>query len=279
MLDFQHMNSKSIFMLLGLLSALVISSCAPPPPMVQEEPRGAVSDVVTAGNRSGDFAITGNTIDAILNNPKRSGLATGWGDAKNSNIHFVSFQRSSSKPAGVDRIYYNDKRGIELMTKNPRKVEGLQKAAGGLVEWGIKSGWGYARAYKDYGMTRRFVVGKKGRNYSIVVRNLSDSPLEIVCSVDGLDVQDGKNAAYSKRGYIVDPESTLEIEGFRTSRRKVAAFEFSSVVDSYANLKHGDARNVGVIGLAVFTPKGMRRWATAPNGGLRAAASPFAEEP
>ncbi|MDX1679794.1 MAG: Amuc_1098 family type IV pilus outer membrane protein [Akkermansiaceae bacterium] len=32
----------------------------------------AVSNIVTAGNRSGNFAITGNTIDGILNNPTRA---------------------------------------------------------------------------------------------------------------------------------------------------------------------------------------------------------------
>lgn len=273
------MNLKSIRLLSGLLAALVIGSCAPPAPMVQEAPGAAVSDVVTAGNRSGDFAIVGNSIDAILNNPNRPGLATGWGDAKQSRVRFVSFERSSSKPAGVDRVYYNDKRGIEAMARTPRKVEPLQTTADGLVEWGIKGGWGYMPTYKDFHSGRRYVAGKKGGSYSIVVKNLSDSPLEVVCSVDGLDVQDGKAAAYAKRGYILDPEGTLEIDGFRTSRNKVAAFEFSSVAESYAQLKHGDASNVGVIGMAVFTPKGMRNWATAPDAGLRAVASPFAQEP
>jgi hypothetical protein len=38
---------------------------------------------------------------------------------------------------------------------------------------------------------RWFVVGEEGRRYSIVVRNRSDFRLEIVLSVDGLDVIDG----------------------------------------------------------------------------------------
>lgn len=274
MLDFQHMNLKPFLLIAGLLLAALISSCAPMGPM-----DGEVSQVVTAGNRSGDFAVADNTVDSILNNPKRPGLATGWGDSKNSNVHFVSFERNSSKPVGTDRIYYNDKQGFDAMTRSPRKVQAMQRAAGSLVEWGIKSGWSYMPSYKDYGDGRRFVVGKKGSNYSIAIKNLSGNPVEVVCSVDGLDVQDGKSAAYSKRGYIIDPGRTLEIDGFRTSHNRVAAFEFSSVANSYANLKHGDARNVGVIGLAVFTPKGMRNWATAPDQGMRAAASPFSEEP
>ena len=42
-------------------------------------------------------------------------------------------------------------------------------------------------------------------------------------------------------------------------RDAVAAFEFSGVGASYANLRHGDTRNVGVIGLAVFTERGAIR--------------------
>lgn len=270
------MNAKACWLWLGFLVAVLLGSCAP---MAQRSPGVSVSEVAQAGNRSGDFAITRNQIDSMLNNPKRPGLATGWGDAKKSSIRFVEFTRSSSEPAGTDRIYYDDKQGIESMARTPRKVKPLQKAAGGLVEWGIKGGWGYMPTYEDHRLGRRFVAGRKGGHYSIMVKNLSDSPLEVVCSVDGLDVQDGKSAAYAKRGYLIDPDRTLEIEGFRTSRNKVAQFEFSAVDQSYANLKHGNTRNVGVIGLAVFTPKGMRDWATAPDGSVRAAASPFAEEP
>ena len=39
---------------------------------------------------------------------------------------------------------------------------------------------------------RWFVVGDEGRRYSIVVRNNSDYRLEVVLSVDGLDVIDGR---------------------------------------------------------------------------------------
>jgi len=267
------MNPKSIGLWLMLSLAIVIPSCAPPPMtrMSSESAmpyNGPVGDAVMAGNRY-----------APPQPAQRPGLATGWGERKKSNIRFVEFERSSDKPAGTDRIYYNDEKGIEAMAGSVRKVDPLQVAAGGMVQWGIKGDWGYLKSYRQPGHGRRFVVGRKGSNYSIVVKNISGSPLEVVCSVDGLDVQDGKTAAYSKRGYIIDPEDTVVIEGFRTSSRGVAAFTFSTVADSYANLKHGDSRNVGVIGLAVFTPKGVRQWATAPDGGLRGAASPFAEEP
>jgi hypothetical protein len=60
---------------------------------------------------------------------------------------------------------------------------------------------------------RWFVVGEEGRRYSIVVRNRSDFRLEIVLSVDGLDVIDGRPASFRKRGYIVNPHRKLVVEG------------------------------------------------------------------
>jgi hypothetical protein len=266
--------------------AVVISSCAPPPGAPSD-----ASDIVTSGLRSGDSAIARNTIDSILSKPEssgipwnapsdRPGLATGWGGEKKSEMNYVSFNRASSKPAGTDAIFYNDPEGIKAMAGGARRVEAMQTAAGSLVEWGIKGGFGYLPAYKEYGHGRRLVAGTKGGNYTIVVKNRCKSALEIVASVDGLDVMDGKTAGFAKRGYIVYPGETLEIDGFRTSRSKVAAFEFSGVSSSYANLRHGDTRNVGVIGLAVFTQKGVDPW-TWSSGEVnrRNSASPFAVAP
>ncbi len=242
---------------------------------------------VTSGLRAGDSAISRGNIDAILNNPDRSvakeerpGLATGWGQRKESRISSRSFVRASGKPAGTDAIYYNNREGIAAMSSSLQRVGGMQRAAGDLVEWGIKGGGGFLTTYKEGGYGRRLVAGDKGGNYSIVVKNRSKSALEIVASVDGLDVFDGKSASFSKNGYIVDPGDTLEIAGFRTGYDAVAAFQFSSVANSYANLKHGDTRNVGVIGIAVFTQKGVNPWTWMPDEvGRREKAQPFAEAP
>ncbi|HUL57646.1 MAG TPA: hypothetical protein VLU43_00135, partial [Anaeromyxobacteraceae bacterium] len=86
---------------------------------------------------------------------------------------------------------------------------------------------------------------------------------EVVASVDGLDVVDGRPAALGKRGYLVDPWSEVTIDGFRTSEDAVAAFRFSSVPRSYAALR-GDPRDVGVIGVAVF-PERSPRWQPPPS--------------
>src|SRR5207237_5653154 len=107
---------------------------------------------------------------------------------------------------------------------------------------------------------RWFVVGEEGRRYSIVVRNRSDFRLEIVLSVDGLDVIDGRPASFRKRGYILDPHQRLVVEGFRQSTEAASAFRFGPVRESYAAEKYHHTRNVGVIGIALFNEVGSDPW-------------------
>lgn len=264
----KHHPLRALFV---TLAGLGLFACAP------------TSAPSTSGLRSGDRAVNRESIDAILNNPapaERPGLATGWGDEKSSHVRTVDFTRASSKPAGTDVIYYNDKRGIAAMTGSSQRVGAMQTAAGNLVEWGVKGKRGFLATYKENGYGRRLVAGEAGEEYKIAVRNRCRSTLEIVASVDGLDVLDGKPASFAKHGYLIRPGETLEIDGFRTSYDRVAAFEFSSVANSYANLRHGDTRNVGIIGIAIFTQKGVSPWSrrTAETD-RREGARAFAEAP
>ncbi len=104
---------------------------------------------------------------------------------------------------------------------------------------------------------RTYVLGSLGDRYLVRVRNHSAGRAEVVVSIDGLDVLDGRAASWTKRGYLVEAGSEVAIDGFRLSGASVAAFRFSSVPRSYAALK-GDARNVGVIGVAVFPERPPR---------------------
>jgi len=205
----------------------------------------------------------------------RPGLGTEMGRTLSSRITGTWFDRASSKPAGVSSIYYNDKEGIEA-TAGQWKYDGkgMQKAANGMVEWGVRSTWVNLPNYHSKG--KRFVMGRKGQSYQLVVKNLCHSRLEVVFSVDGLDVMDGQAASVKKRGYIVQPDETLVVKGFRTSEAAVASFKFSTVSDSYTKQMHGKTRNVGVIGMAVFTEKGRNPWKWArPVVKERMSAKPF----
>ena len=269
------MKLKATALLGALLIALSISSCSVPS-----------GSPAVGGLRSGDQSTSRNNFAPNHEGPNptapenRPGLATGWGDERDSEMSYTQFTRAASQPAGTGIIFYNDPEGIKAMSNGTEKVAAMQMAAGEMVEWGVRGRFGFLPTYKEYGYGRRLVAGNKGGSYAIVVKNRCKSALEIVASVDGLDVQDGKSASFSKRGYIIQPGKTLEIEGFRKSESKIAAFEFSSVTGSYANLKHGDTRNVGVIGLAVFTRKNVDPWKWSEDEiQHRDNARPFAEAP
>lgn len=98
---------------------------------------------------------------------------------------------------------------------------------------------------------RFYVLGAVGQRYTIRVSNPTNRRVEALVSVDGLDVIDGKAANLGKRGYVVPAGGELRVDGFRVSTQQVATFRFSSVSSSYAGRK-GKARNVGVIGVAIF---------------------------
>jgi hypothetical protein len=189
----------------------------------------------------------------------RPGLGTEWGETRFSRISTVPFVRAdASSPFATASLFYNDAAGARAMasaTGFRRTAGGLTPIASGAVTIGLRDESnnflsGFVAADKNY------VVGEAGNRYTIVIRNRTSTRFEVVVSVDGLDVLDGRAASFAKRGYLVDAGGELEIDGFRQSTDSVAAFRFGSVKSSYASQKHGETRNVGVIGVALFHERG-----------------------
>jgi hypothetical protein len=192
----------------------------------------------------------------------RPGLGTKWGETRTSRVASATFERASSQPLAVAAINYNDATGVRAMAGAVEWRRGwplLHSRAGSLISVGLRDQSGNFLPGLTVG-DRWFVVGEEGRRYSIVVRNRSELRLEIVLSVDGLDVIDGRPASFRKRGYVIEPHRQLVVEGFRQSTEAVAAFRFGAVRESYANQKYGDTRNVGVIGIALFNERGTNPW-------------------
>jgi hypothetical protein len=192
----------------------------------------------------------------------RPGLGTKWGETRTSRVASTAFDRASRQPLAIAAINYNNAAGIRAMAGAVAGRRGwplLSSPAGSLVSVGLRDQSGNFLPGLSIG-DRWFVIGDEGRRYSIVVRNRSDLRLEIVLSVDGLDVMDGRTASFGKCGYLIDPHRQLVVEGFRQSTVAVAAFRFGPVRESYANQKYGDTRNVGVIGIALFNERGTNPW-------------------
>jgi hypothetical protein len=223
---------------------------APPPPPAAMEPSADGS--MSARSKAAPRAEAKPAED-------RPGLGTQWGETRTSRISMVSFERADpASPFATAALFYNDEEGARAMTTSSgfrRTPAGMFTVANGLVSVGLRDeGRRFFTGFVSGG--RNYVVGDAGHRYTIVLRNNTNFRLEAVLSVDGLDVLDGKAAAFGKRGYIMDPRGELEIDGFRQSMDAVAAFRFGSVRGSYAQQKTGDSRNVGVIGVALFNEMG-----------------------
>jgi hypothetical protein len=132
--------------------------------------------------------------------------------------------------------------------------EGTARSGPYSVEILDESGWALPTYFHS---GRVYVMGTHGRRYLVRVRNGSPRRAEVVVSVDGRDVIDGKPASFGKPGYVVNAWSEVVIDGYRLSEVSVAAFRFGTVSRSYAS-RMGDARDVGVIGVAVFPEREPR---------------------
>lgn len=234
--------SPQLALAFASLSAFLLTSCATAPPTESARASGAFADSAPAASRQ-----------------DRPGLGTGWGESRESRILDTPFRRATgSRPLATATIFYNDAQGIREMAGalTPRFARPpLPAALSELASVEVRDQSGRLLPGLEVD-GQWFVIGEQGRRYSIFVRNRTAFRIEVVLSVDGLDVIDGRTAAFSKRGYVIHPRGTLEVEGFRQSTEAVAAFRFSSVRDSYANRRHRDTRNVGVIGVAIFHEHG-----------------------
>lgn len=191
---------------------------------------------------------------------ERPGLGTAWGETRHSPTTSAPFVRDSANPFAVASLWYNDRQGADAMSRwadYRTHTSGAVPVLGGALTVSLRdeSGRplpGFFAGGKDY------VIGEAGTRYAIIIKNHTGYRYECVASVDGLDVIDGRPAAYTKRGYLIQPHGMLEIEGFRRSEDAVAAFRFSSVRGSYASRSGKGDRNVGVIGIAFFNEEGTR---------------------
>jgi hypothetical protein len=100
-----------------------------------------------------------------------------------------------------------------------------------------------------------FIEGREKSSFMIKVTNRLNTKTKVILSVDGLSVIDGNEAGENSQGYVINPYSNIEIQGWRTSDEKVAEFYFSSKKKSYNNRSGQNNVNVGVIGAMLFPEK------------------------
>ena len=96
-----------------------------------------------------------------------------------------------------------------------------------------------------------WVAGRPGSRYAIRARNAAGERVMAVMSVDGVNIVTGETAGVLQNGYVFSGGERSDITGWRKSDSQIAAFEFTSIANSYAS-RTGRPDDVGVIGVAMF---------------------------
>jgi len=125
----------------------------------------------------------------------------------------------------------------------------------------------------------RYVEGRAKTPYAIRLRNRSAKRIEVVLTVDGINVITGDDGSFEDDGYILDPFQTTDIKGFLRGAGKAAAFTFGDRGDAYRTKLGRDAAHLGVVGAAVFEEKALPviRWGIDPP--IRFPTWPFPHSP
>lgn len=99
---------------------------------------------------------------------------------------------------------------------------------------------------------RWYVEARKGREYSIRLRNPYAVRVAVALSVDGLNTIDARETtAAAARKWVIDPFETIVISGWQTSQTEARRFEFTTEDKSYGQAL-GKTSNLGLISAVFF---------------------------
>ena len=214
---------------------------------------------------------------------ERPGLGTKLGHEIYQNTQGTHFYRRNKRlPDATATFHYNDEEGAKLRARLGGAVfkhGGSFELIPGKLKVSVKGSYGMpGQTFKHYTSQAGFIViGKPGANYELVLTNLTKNRLEVVVSVDGLDVRTGRGASANSPGYVIVANTSVSIPGMMAGG-VMRAFQFSSVADSRAATAFGEsgARNVGVIGVALYEEdESARRRVRIEENYLRDGASAF----
>lgn len=124
--------------------------------------------------------------------------------------------------------------------------------AGTLVDLEVLARAGYRASLASYWFRgQNYVEGRQNQEFRVRLRNKTGERVMAVLSVDGVNAISGETAGVEQTGYVLAPYQTLDVDGWRKSNVRTAAFYFTHINDSYA-ARTRRPENVGVIGAAIF---------------------------
>jgi hypothetical protein len=266
-----HMSRKLHLLVAAALAVLLLPQCT----------SSVRSDFAPSAPLSGAEATS--RASAYAPPSERPGLGTQLGHEIHRDLPDATrfYRRSASSPDAVATFHYNDAEGAKLMAEmsgNVVKRRGAFELIPGKLKVTVAPNY-YGTSDYDYYLAggKIFVVGVPGQDYELKLENLTRTRMEVVVSIDGLDVLDGQPASVRKRGYVIAPKSSILIEGMRVGG-KLKTMRFGTVDRSRAATAFGQsgARNVGVIGIASYEEdEAARRRANLAEVYVREGAKPF----
>ncbi len=177
-------------------------------------------------------------------------LGTQWGEGRESRVETISARRlTPNKVDALATISYKESGGSA--PSGDRQLNLL--LADGRIEWSIHDEGDRPMPITMNRDGGAILAATRGARYTLVFTNRSQHQYEVVSTVDGLDVLNGKPGSQNNAGYVLAPYARLVIDGFRKSKDEVATFRFSAPERAYAaNTPAGEVRNIGIIGTALF---------------------------
>ena len=216
------------------------------PPQAKARPSSPSRNASTSYNSANKSTASSLSVQNNVRSDER--LGTKWGDDVSSYVTQVDLKRLSFNPIDETQIRYAGKQF------SGRSINSISLASGKISFSVVDDRGRILPLYRDN--ERYYLPANDGQSYQLRYSNSSNQTFEIVASVDGLDVLDGGKASRSKSGYVLRPNSSFAIEGFRKSNSAVASFTFSKPKESYAaNSASGSIQNTGVIGTVVYELK------------------------
>jgi len=224
---------KNINILLCILFCIFLTACA----KKAEENSSTHNTQATSADAAAETANNNVAADEKL--------GTKWGDEIDSHVTEIDLKRKSDSPIAESIVQYADK------NYKGKSVNSISLVAGN-INFSVVDDQGNKLPIYRVGQNY-YLQGREGRSYQLKYENKTGKTFEVVASVDGVDVINGSQASRSNSGYVLHPNDTLKIEGFRKSDKAVASFTFSKPEQSYAaNSDHGSIQNAGVIGTAIY---------------------------
>lgn len=164
-----------------------------------------------------------------------------------------------ARPQQVMRCYYGPPEGVKAMIEElqdvARPVRGMVRLVNGAVALGFQNERGrWLRAFECGGML--LVEGAEGQSYRLVVENKTDVILEVLPSVDGLDLQSGEALELKQRGRMVPPRGKTVFDAISGADGKAEKLKFRAVKGTQALYQISSTGTLGAVQVAVFLGQG-----------------------